>query len=58
MQPFFSIVVPTLNEELFLPYLLKDLQNQKEKNFEVIVVDSYSEDKTKFVVRNWNLFPI
>jgi len=46
-SPFFSIVVPTLNEEFFLPKLLNDLAKQKEKNFEVIVADSHSEDKTK-----------
>lgn len=47
MKPFFSIVIPTLNEERYLPKLLTDLTKQKEKNFEVIVVDSYSKDKTK-----------
>lgn len=42
-----SIVIPTLNEELFLPKLLQDLLNQTDKNFELIVVDGKSEDKTK-----------
>ena len=43
----FSVVIPTLNEEKFLPLLLKDLSNQSYKEFEVIVVDGNSEDKTK-----------
>lgn len=42
----FSIVIPALNEEKYLPKLLKDLTNQSFKDFEVIVVDSNSEDKT------------
>lgn len=47
MQPFFSVVIPTLNEEKFLPKLLSDLVKQKEKNFEVTVADGFSRDKTK-----------
>jgi glycosyltransferase involved in cell wall biosynthesis len=47
MKPFFSIVIPTLNEERYLPKLLTDLTKQKERSFEVIVADSYSKDKTK-----------
>lgn len=47
MKPFFSIVIPTLNEEKFLPNLLSDLQKQTTMNFEVIITDGHSEDKTK-----------
>lgn len=47
MKPFFSIVIPTLNEERYLPKLLTDLTKQKERNFEIIIVDSFSKDKTK-----------
>lgn len=47
MKPFFSVIIPTLNEELFLPNLLKDLKNQKLKNFEVIIIDANSKDNTK-----------
>ncbi|GIW64271.1 MAG: glycosyl transferase [Patescibacteria group bacterium] len=46
---FFSVIIPTLNEELFLPKLLDDLKKQKETNFEVIIVDGYSLDNTKKV---------
>jgi glycosyltransferase involved in cell wall biosynthesis len=45
-KPFFSIVIPTLNEEKYLPLLLEDLSNQTYKNFEVIHVDGNSEDDT------------
>lgn len=51
---FFSIVIPTLNEENYLPNLLNDLQKQKEKNFEVIIVDGKSIDKTKQVVKKYS----
>lgn len=46
MKPFFSIIIPTLNEEKFIPRLLNDLVKQKEKDFEIIVVDGKSEDNT------------
>jgi len=47
MQPFFSIVIPTLNEEKFLPKLLKDFSNQTNKEFEIVVADGLSVDSTK-----------
>jgi len=43
---FISIVIPTLNEEKFLPLLLADLAKQSYADFEVLVVDAQSEDKT------------
>lgn len=46
MNPFFSIVIPTLNEEKLLPRLLDDLHKQRYKSFEVIIVDSKSTDRT------------
>lgn len=48
-KPTISIIVPTLNEEKFLPNLLQSLSEQSEKDFEVIVVDGHSKDKTKEV---------
>lgn len=50
-NPFFTIVIPALNEEKFLPGLLKDLNKQSETDFEIIVVDGKSEDKTVEVAR-------
>ncbi|HEX9817548.1 MAG TPA: glycosyltransferase family A protein [Patescibacteria group bacterium] len=44
--PFFSIIIPTLNEEKYLPRLLKDLVKQSFQDFEVIHVDGNSEDET------------
>lgn len=45
-RPFFSIVIPTLNEEKYLPSLLKDLTKQTYTDFEVIHVDGSSDDDT------------
>lgn len=45
-KPFFSIIIPALNEEKYLPKLLGDLSSQSYQDFEVIVVDGGSKDKT------------
>ena len=54
MKPYFSIVIPTLNEEKYLPFLLEDLANQREKDFEVIITDGYSKDRTGECVKVFN----
>ena len=41
-----SIIIPTLNEAVSLPRLLRDLSQQVYRDFEVIVVDGQSTDKT------------
>ncbi len=46
-KPFFSIIIPTLNEEKYLPRLINNLENQINKNFETIIVDGKSTDATK-----------
>lgn len=46
-KPTISIIIPTLNEEKFLPNLLQSLVEQSEKDFEVFVVDGHSKDKTR-----------
>lgn len=53
VTPFFSIIIPTLNEEKVLPVLLSDLKAQTYKDFEVFVVDGKSEDKTPKIVTDW-----
>lgn len=45
-KPFFSIIIPCLNEEKNLPLLLEDYSNQTIQDFEIIVVDGHSNDKT------------
>ncbi len=43
---YFSIIIPTLNEEKFLPHLLESLAKQKSGDFEIVIVDAKSEDQT------------
>ncbi|MCX7955958.1 MAG: glycosyltransferase [Patescibacteria group bacterium] len=50
---FFSIVIPTLNEEKNLSILLSSIKNQNYKNYQVIIVDSFSKDKTKEIALNF-----
>lgn len=49
----FSVIIPTLNEEDYLPKLLTDLCKQLNKNFEIIVVDGHSDDKTKIIAEQF-----
>ncbi len=44
-----SIVIPTLNEEKYLPHLLDSLNRQTRRDFEVIVADADSRDATRSI---------
>lgn len=46
-----SIIIPTLNEELYLPKLLKCISSQKNINFEIIIADSNSSDNTVSIAK-------
>lgn len=50
-----SVVVPVLNEEAWLPRLLKSLANQTVGVAEVLVVDAGSVDGTARVAREWGV---
>lgn len=52
-SPQYSIVIPTLNEEKYLPDLLSDLEQQTNRNFEVIHADGNSDDKTKAIAKKY-----
>ncbi len=49
--PPVSVVVPTLNEEHYLPSLLRSLCGQRDVRLEVVVVDGRSDDRTREVAR-------
>jgi len=46
-----SIIIPTLNEAKRLPRCIESIRNQIFKDFEIIVVDSGSEDGTPEIAR-------
>lgn len=53
-KPFISVVIPTLNRYEYLKDVLKDLENQIYKNFEVIIVDQTDAFQKEFY-EGWNL---
>lgn len=48
---YFTVVIPSLNEENFIGDLLGDLELQSDRSFEVIVVDGRSTDQTQKKVK-------
>lgn len=50
-----SIIINTKNEEKNITRCLASVKNQSERNFEIIVVDNNSEDKTKSLTQNFDV---
>lgn len=48
-----SIIIPTYNEENYLPRLLDSIKNQTFTDFEVIVADAGSTDRTREIAENF-----
>jgi glycosyltransferase involved in cell wall biosynthesis len=53
--PLVSIVITTKNEESNIFNCLTSIKNQSYRNFEVIVVDNYSTDKTKEITLDFQV---
>ena len=49
-----SIIIPTLNEEKYLPLLLESIKKQDFKDYEVIIADAGSKDKTLEIAKKHN----
>ncbi len=48
-----SVIIPTKNEEKYLPQLLKGLKNQTVKPYEIIVADAGSTDSTVKIAKRY-----
>ncbi len=53
VQIMLSIIIPTHNEENYLPKLLDSIKKQTYKNYEIIVADGNSEDKTRHIGKKY-----
>ena len=53
-KPFFSVVIPTYNHEALLEKAVKSVLNQTFQNYEIIIIDNYSEDNTENLIKNFN----
>jgi len=48
-----SIIIPALNEEKQLPLLLESIRTQNFKNYEIILADSGSKDRTREIAKEF-----
>ncbi len=48
-----SIIIPTLNEEKYLPILLEQIKKQDFSDYEIIVADAGSSDKTVEIAKSF-----
>lgn len=54
MNPRVSVIIPTFNSEKYVRRALESLRKQSIDDFEVIVVDAGSTDKTESIVRSFD----
>ena len=55
MSPFFSVIIPVYNRENYLHVVLTSLKNQTFKDFEVIIVDDCSTDRSYQIAEDFIL---
>lgn len=48
-----SIIIPTLNEEKYLPLLLEQIKKQNFSDLEIIVADAGSKDRTREIAKSF-----
>jgi len=51
-NPLISIIVNCRNSEKYISECIESVQNQTYGRFELIIYDNFSNDKTKFIVKN------
>lgn len=52
-SPYFSIILPCLNSESTISLTIKSIINQTFENFELIIVDGLSNDKTVSIIKSF-----
>ena len=52
-MPKISVIIPALNEEKYIRHSLDGLSHQTFKDFEIIVVDSNSKDRTRQIAKKY-----
>ena len=53
-EPFVSVIIPTRNSEATLQRCLESIKSQSYKNVEIIIVDNYSNDRTRDIARKFD----
>lgn len=53
-RPLVSVILPTYNHATFIGKAIESVLNQTYSNFELIVVDNYSDDSTGKIVTSYN----
>ena len=48
-----SVIIPTLNEEEYLPVVLRSVKRQGIKDLEIIVADAASKDRTVEIAKSF-----
>ena len=49
----FSVIIPTYNQCQYLKKAISSVINQKYNNFEIIIIDNYSDDDTEKIIREF-----
>lgn len=53
LRPKVSVVLPTFNSEKYLKEAIDSILNQTFKNFELIIIDDYSTDRTREIIKSY-----
>lgn len=51
-----SIIIPTFNSEKYLEFTLKSIINQNYDNFEILIIDGGSKDKTLEIIKKYEKY--
>src|SRR5262245_57820676 len=55
ISPLISVIIPTLNEDKYLPTVLQCLRGQDHPKIEIIMADNDSTDATRDLCRDFDL---